>query len=162
MDHFSLPTDSLYISMRNKKIHRNFMGYTNHRTDVLLGLGVSSISETTEMFHQNEKVLPTYQQLVGDEKIPTFRGHCLNQEDQTRRNQILQFMTTGKVVLLDQQKQQAQSFLKEMLDDGLIQLTMNEMILTDIGRPFLRNACMFFDERLKKKNPTTQVFSKSL
>ena len=162
MDHFALPTDGLALATKNQSLHRNFMGYTNHRTDVLLGLGVSSISETTEMFHQNEKVLPTYQQLVGDEKIPTFRGHCLNQEDQTRRNQILQFMTTGKVVLLDQQKQQAQSFLKEMLDDGLIQLTMNEMILTDIGRPFLRNACMFFDERLKKKNPTTQVFSKSL
>ena len=65
MDHFALPTDGLALAAKNKNLHRNFMGYTNHRTDVLLGLGVSSISETADMFHQNEKVLPTYQQLVG-------------------------------------------------------------------------------------------------
>jgi oxygen-independent coproporphyrinogen III oxidase len=162
MDHFALPTDGLALAIKSKKLHRNFMGYTNHQTDVLLGLGVSSISETADIFHQNEKVLPTYQKLVSDGKTPTFRGHCLNLEDQARRHQILQFMTTGRVTLLDEQKRQAQEFLKEMLEDGLIEFTSNQMILTDIGRPFLRNACMFFDERLKNKNPTTQVFSKSL
>ena len=43
MDHFSLPTDSLALAMQDQSLHRNFMGYTCKSSDVLLGLGVSSI-----------------------------------------------------------------------------------------------------------------------
>jgi len=61
MDHFAKSTDSLYTARTNHTLHRNFMGYTDQKTDVLLGLGLSSISETPNMFHQNEKLLPKYQ-----------------------------------------------------------------------------------------------------
>lgn len=162
MDHFALPTDALAKALEAGTLHRNFMGYTDHRTEVLLGLGVSSISETPEMFHQNEKVLPTYQQLVAQAKIPTHRGHCLTNEDRARREQILRFMTQGRVELAADQEQAAQAFLAEMKNDGLIEIEGRELRLTDKGRPFLRNACIFFDERLKRKNPQTPIFSKSL
>ena len=74
-------------------LHRNFMGYTDHRTDVLLGLGVSAISEAPTCFHQNEKGLTDYKNAVNAGQIATLRGHLLNEEDQTQREQILQFMT---------------------------------------------------------------------
>src|SRR5690606_36094334 len=94
MDHFALPEDELSESMDSGKIHRNFMGYAERRTDVLLGLGVSSISETPTCFHQNEKVLPSYQKKVLEEKvIPTLRVHKLTEEDQRQREMILKFMT---------------------------------------------------------------------
>ncbi len=162
MDHFALPTDALAQSLKDGSLHRNFMGYTNHRTEVLLGLGVSSISETAEIFHQNEKLLPAYQQKVEQGEIATHRGHCLTEEDRDRREQILEFMTKGRVRLQNGQKQAAEDFLKEMKQDGLIEIADEEIRLTDKGRPFLRNACVFFDERLKKKNPTAPIFSKSL
>jgi oxygen-independent coproporphyrinogen-3 oxidase len=162
MDHFALPEDPLAKATVAKTLHRNFMGYTDHRTDVLLGLGVSSISETAEMFHQNEKVLPTYQQKVEAGEIASFRGHQLTTQDQERRQQILDFMTKGRVKITAEQKTEAQLFLSEMLKDELIVVTETEMILTEKGKPFLRNACVFFDERLKQKQPQTQVFSKSL
>ncbi len=162
MDHFALPEDSLSVAVREKKLHRNFMGYTNQKTNVLLGLGVSSISESLLSFHQNEKVLATYQQKIESVKLATHRGHQLTTEDQVRRAQILDFMTLGQVKLIEEQKQEVSVFLKEMLIDGLVELRDNLLIVTKKGKPFLRNACLFFDERLKRVKPTTQVFSQSL
>jgi oxygen-independent coproporphyrinogen-3 oxidase len=162
MDHFALPTDSLSVAAKNKSLHRNFMGYTDQKTDVLLGLGVSSISETPKSFHQNEKVFATYQQQVEAQEIPTHRGHVLTLEDQSRRQQILEFMTTGAVLLTAEQVSAAQSFLSEMLNDGLVKIQGQTLQLTEAGKPFLRNACLFFDERLKSQKPQTQVFSKAL
>jgi oxygen-independent coproporphyrinogen-3 oxidase len=49
-----------------------------------------------------------------------------------------------------------------MIEDGLVKINGSTLELTESGKPFLRNACLFFDERLKKLKPQTQVFSKSL
>lgn len=162
MDHFALPEDSLSVALKNKTLHRNFMGYTDQKTNVLLGLGVSSISETLYSFHQNEKVLANYQMKIEENKIPTHRGHVLTEEDQKRRAQILEFMCAGAVEIDSTQESVAKEFLTEMLEDGLVKISDHNLILTEAGKPFLRNACLFFDERLKRVKPNTQVFSRSL
>lgn len=162
MDHFALPEDSLTQSLDSGQLHRNFMGYADLRSQVMLGLGVSSISETPECFHQNEKTLPVYEKMVQEEQIPTFRGHILSKEDRIRREQILQFMTQGKVKLEKDQIKSVKEYLKEMLKDGLVVVESEEMVLTEKGRPFLRNACMALDERFRSKSPDKQVFSKAL
>jgi oxygen-independent coproporphyrinogen III oxidase len=46
MDHFAIPSDTLYKSMQNKNLHRNFMGYTASKTQAMIGLGVSSIGDS--------------------------------------------------------------------------------------------------------------------
>jgi oxygen-independent coproporphyrinogen-3 oxidase len=163
MDHFALATDNLSLAMNEKRLHRNFMGYTDQRTDVLLGLGVSSISETPYSFHQNEKVLPLYEASLNDGLIPTLRGHVLTEEDQIRRRQILKLMTEFKVDFLsNEQKAQASDFLAEMIKDHLVTIEGNTLRVLEAGRPFLRNACVFFDERLKVKQPQTRIFSQSI
>lgn len=163
MDHFALPTDSLALSQTDHTLHRNFMGYTDVRTDVLLGLGVSSISETPDCFHQNEKVLPVYERLVGEGKVPTLRGHKLNPSDQEHREQILKFMTTGEVELKSpDQESDVREFLHTLLEDHLIEIKNHRMRITENGKPFLRNACMALDERLRRQKPETRVFSQSL
>lgn len=162
MDHFALPSEALAMAMKNKTLHRNFMGYTDQKSNVMLGLGVSSISETPYSFHQNEKVLAKYEELIVADKLPTSRGHVLSEEDRERRDQILTLMTTSEVKLNDQQKIQSQEFLKEMINDGLVSLQHNTLMLTEAGKPFLRNMCMFFDEHLKRSKPQTRIFSQSL
>lgn len=162
MDHFSLPQDSLTKASRGQRLHRNFMGYTDRRTEVLLGLGVSSISETPECFHQNEKTLPVYEKRILDGDVPTHRGHILSEQDKKRREQILKFMTEGEVALFPEQLQEVQTLLSEMVQDGLVTFTGGTIKITETGKPFLRNACMALDERLLKQVPTTQVFSKAL
>jgi oxygen-independent coproporphyrinogen III oxidase len=163
MDHFALPSDTLTKAQNEGTLHRNFMGYTEMRTEVLLGLGVSSISETPECFHQNEKVLPLYEKKVKESVVPTLRGHRLSSEDQSQREQILRFMTQGEVTLRsDEQKQDVENFLADMIQDQLVTLTGRVLRITDLGRPFLRNACVVLDQRLRQQKPETRIFSKAL
>ena len=163
MDHFALPDDSLSRSEQSGHLHRNFMGYADRRTDVLLGLGVSAISEAPGCFHQNEKVLPVYERRVQNGEIPTFRGHILSANDRLRREQILRFMTRWEVELeSDAQVEDVGTFLRSLIDDGLVRIEGRTLRLSEQGRPFLRNACMALDDRLRKMAPQTKVFSQSV
>ena len=163
MDHFALSTDALSRAEASGALHRNFMGYVDRRTDVLLGLGVSAISEAPGCFHQNEKVLPVYERRVLAGEIPTLRGHVLSDEDRRRREQILRFMTQWSVELEgEEQARDVRLFLEPLLEDGIVELSGRTLRLTPEGRPFLRNACMALDSRLRAKAPETKVFSSSL
>ena len=157
MDHFALKTDSLYKSLENGKLHRNFMGYTANRTDLLLGLGVSSISETPDMFHQNEKKLTVYEREIESGKLATFRGHKL-----TDREIILKLMTKWEVVLTSEDKEDLKAYLKSALEDQLMSFKGDKLEVPEKGRPFLRNICMGLDKRLRSKNPDRKVFSQSI
>lgn len=162
MDHFALPHDGMAQAQRQGTLHRNFQGYTETRTSVLLGLGVSAISETPTCFHQNEKAFPVYERRVRQGEIPTFRGHLLSGEDRELREQILRFMTRFEVELHDDQSEDAKTFLSSLIDDGLVEVRDRKLKLTEGGRPFLRNACMFFDYRLRRQQPQAKTFSQAL
>lgn len=163
LDHFALPEDSLYKAHRAGELHRNFMGYTDQRTDVMIGLGVSSISEAPTCFHQNEKGLNDYKRRALAGEIPTLRGHLLNEEDRRQREQILAFMTQQQVLLHDdEQAQDVQAYLDELRQDGLVTFEGRQMQLTEEGRPFLRNAAMALDLRLRRHKPETRTFSQSV
>jgi oxygen-independent coproporphyrinogen-3 oxidase len=162
MDHFALPDDGLASAQRNGTLHRNFMGYTELRTQVLLGLGVSAISETPTCFHQNEKAFPVYERRVQQGEVPTLRGHLLSEEDRRLREQILTFMTRFEVELKPEQTRDATIFLDSLVSDGLVEVRDEKLTLTDRGRPFLRNACMFFDQRLRQQQERPRIFSQAL
>jgi oxygen-independent coproporphyrinogen-3 oxidase len=162
MDHFALPSDGMAAAQRQHTLHRNFQGYTERRTTVLLGLGVSAISETPTCFHQNEKAFPVYDRRVRQGEIPTLRGHLLSAEDRRLREQILEFMTRFKVELEPDQQEDAKLFLQPMIEDGLVKVSEDSLQLTEKGTPFLRNACMFFDQRLRSQEQRPQVFSQAL
>ncbi|MGJ8684681.1 MAG: oxygen-independent coproporphyrinogen III oxidase [Nonlabens sp.] len=168
MDHFALASDELNIAMVTKKLHRNFMGYSSSSTQAMIGLGVSSISDSWYGFAQNVKNITAYKKLLDQDQIPVYRGHLLNEEDLIIRKHILnlmcQFETSweqnGRLyftelpdVLID---------LKEMEADGLLVLESNSIIVPEKGRAFVRNICMAFDLRLKRKKPDTQLFSMTI
>lgn len=164
MDHFALATDSLFKASKEGKLHRNFMGYSHSKTQMMIGLGVSSISDTWYGFAQNVKDLDDYYQLLEWEKIPVFKGHILNEEDLIVRKHILNLMCNFETswenqdeFLLEMPKILEQ--LEEMETDGLIKIEPYKLKVTKSGKPFLRNICMAFDLRLKRKAPKTQLFS---
>jgi oxygen-independent coproporphyrinogen-3 oxidase len=162
MDHFALPTDGLSLAQAKGSLHRNFMGYADLRTDVLLGLGVSSISEAPGAFYQNEKVLPLWERKIAEGLIPGHRGHKLSIEDRRQRERILQFMTRGRAPLNQEEEADARLHLAPMLSDGLVTIDNGTLAITERGRPFLRNAAVFFDLRLRRAQPTQKLFSRSI
>ncbi|WP_299215292.1 oxygen-independent coproporphyrinogen III oxidase [uncultured Aquimarina sp.] len=164
MDHFALKSDSLYKSMKNESLHRNFMGYTVSKTKMMIGLGVSSISDSWYGFAQNVKGIEEYQNLVNEGIIPVYRGHILTKEDEIIRQHILNLMchfeTDWSTNLLHFDELADVSLrLREMENDGLVEITNHDIKVTKKGRPFVRNICMAFDLRLQQNKPDTQLFS---
>lgn len=162
MDHFALKTDRLLKALDEKGLHRNFMGYTDKKTDLLLGLGVSSISESDRMFHQNEKLLPKYQSELVSGEIPTHRGHILTDRDLVQRQKIMQLMTQYRLPIANTEEyQMVKEAAKEFLDEEMISLSEKELVILEKGHPFLRNICALFDEHLPQ-NKNQKLFSKSI
>ncbi|MEP0262597.1 oxygen-independent coproporphyrinogen III oxidase [Dokdonia sp.] len=164
MDHFALKTDTLYRAQRARSIHRNFMGYTASKTQVMIGLGVSAISDSWYSFAQNVKNLEEYQQLVHDGILPIYRGHILTPEDVIIRKHILHLMCSFETSWNDDslffpELPEVLVKLKELEKDGLIEIGSKKIVVTEKGRPFVRNICLPFDMRLQRKKPETQLFS---
>ncbi|MEM6261209.1 MAG: oxygen-independent coproporphyrinogen III oxidase [Bacteroidota bacterium] len=167
MDHFALPTDELYTALFDKELHRNFMGYTPSTSRLMVGLGVSSISDSWYGFAQNEKKVETYQARVAAGELPVFRGHMLTQEDLVLRQHILNLMCKLETSWVPDQLQtpvlaEVLPRLEELQRDGLIELTDTDLWVPPEGLPFIRNICMAFDARMWRKKPQTQLFSMTI
>ena len=167
MDHFARPNDSLYQAMNEGRLHRNFMGYTETNTRLMLSLGVSSISDSWYAFAQNEKVLEDYLARINSGQLPLMRGHLLTAEDLIIRQHILNIMCRMHTDWSDTAMQfaqlpQAVELLKPMQDDGLLEILPNGLKVTEQGRPFVRNIAMAFDVRLWAKQPETRLFSMTI
>lgn len=163
MDHFSLEHDELYQSLINGNIHRNFMGYSSSKTLLMIGLGMSAISDSWYAFAQNEKTVEDYQKRVEAGEIPVVRGHILTEEDLIIRQHILNLMcrleTSWSENTYLPEIQQSLEKLKEMEADGLVKLSENHITITEKGRAFTRNVAMTFDLRMLRKQPETRIFS---
>lgn len=166
MDHFAKVSDSLYQSYQNLSLHRNFMGYTSSKTTVMIGLGASSISDSENAFAQNEKHIETYTKLVNEKQFPVVKGHALTTEDLILRKAILeiicQFQTDLTKVYPIIEKSELNKRLQEFLNDGLILINDDQLEVTELGKTFVRNICMSFDEHLIQNKPETQLFSMTI
>ena len=167
MDHFALKHDSLYKAVENKTIHRNFMGYSSQKTQLMVGLGMSSISDSWYGFAQNVKTVEEYQKIVGQGRIPIFRGHLLTEEDLVLRKHILNLMCHFKTSWTKKDQQTPMLFkglakMKELEKDGLIKIEDKQLTVTEKGKVFIRNICMCLDARMLRNKPTTAIFSQTI
>ncbi len=167
MDHFALRKDSLFKAVETGNLHRNFMGYTESKTQLMIGLGVSSISDSWYGFAQNSKSVEEYQDLVSQGILPVYRGHMLTNEDLVIRKHILNLMcrmTTSWNNPEDQfpELNDILQNLKEMQADGILVINKSNLQITEKGRPFVRNICMAFDLLLQRNMPQTQLFSMTI
>jgi len=167
MDHFALKSDSLYKAVEGKTLHRNFMGYSAGKTKLMVGLGMSSISDSWYSFAQNVKTVEEYQEIVNNGEFPVFRGHLLHDEDLVIREHILNMMCHLETNWSDERLQftdldKSLEKLTEMENDGLVVISEDGLTIPEKGRPFVRNICMAFDLRLIANKPTTKVFSSTI
>jgi oxygen-independent coproporphyrinogen-3 oxidase len=167
MDHFALKDDGLFVSAKHGKLHRNFMGYTASKTQLMIGLGVSSISDSWYAFAQNEKSIEAYYARLEENPIPVYRGHILTNEDIIIRKHIVNLMCQFKTSWEDPSLQFSElpivlEQLNELEQDGLLHLKENTITVTEKGKPFVRNICMAFDLHLLRKAPETKLFSMTI
>ncbi len=142
------------------------MGYTAGKTKLMIGLGMSSISDSWYGFAQNEKTVEGYAETVNNGIIPIFRGHLLTETDLIIRKHILNLMcnletewSLGLPLLI---KKEIIGRLQEMVADQLIEITDNKVIVKEEGRMYIRNICMAFDLKLIENKPNTRLFSMTI
>ncbi len=147
MDHFALPADALYLAMQSGQLHRNFMGYTEHNSSFMIGLGTSAISDLGTAYGQNVKTVENYIDLVEAGQLPVFKGHIMSEFEQETRSLILdiicnRWMTSNDVEGLPEDRK---LIFEEMISEGLISVEWNDFKVTEKGVQFLRNICAVFD-----------------
>ena len=163
MDHFALPSDSLHTAMSKGTMHRNFMGYTDMTTGLLLALGCSSISDCGTAFAQNIKTVEAYQEAISKGEFAITKGHVLTEEDTEVQKIILDIMCKGKAdfsSLATDKDFFAASVqrLRLLEEDHLLELHQHTLLVTELGKGFLRNIGACFDRYLQQQQ-SQQLFS---
>lgn len=170
MDHFAKPDDELSVAQANKKLHRNFQGYTTHGNCDLIGLGVSSISQIGDHYLQNTPVMDTYEHAIAAGELALFKELTLKEEDIIRRTGIMSLLCHLELnyqALSEEFGIDAKAFFAESIErlapmeqDQLVEITDQAVTITEKGRLLARNICMEFDEYLAQKNGKN--FSKAI
>ncbi|HSR40194.1 MAG TPA: hypothetical protein VLL95_14895, partial [Phnomibacter sp.] len=152
MDHYALPNDSLYQAWRSGTLHRNFMGYTTQHTSLLVGLGVSSISDAGFAFAQNHKTLSEYYQAIEAGELAVCKGYTLSREDELFRRYILDVCCRGQLEFDPSSKEVLEEYcfpeLEKLEADGLVNCNAQGLQVTATGRNFIRNIARCFDLHL--------------
>jgi oxygen-independent coproporphyrinogen-3 oxidase len=165
MDHFALPHDDLFSAHVHGKLHRNFMGYTTSESDLLIGLGASAISDAFYGYAQNEKRVESYLRAIRENGLAVIKGHVLTEDELCRRACILQLSCRGSLAPELMEKvidADIEGKLSVMEEDVLIKLSPEVgLLVTDTGRPFLRNICSVFDQYFGKTG-NQPMYSKSI
>ena len=159
MDHYALPEDELAQALKNRTLHRNFMGYTTLHNMAQIGVGVSAISDFGDSYWQNPKELDQYMEETANNKLIPRRGLLLEKEDQLRRKVIETLMCHGEITIQDfeflyeldfrQHFAEAWTQLEKFEEEGLVKLSPTKIELTPLGMLFTRNLAMPFDRHLK-------------
>ncbi|MGA9779623.1 MAG: oxygen-independent coproporphyrinogen III oxidase [Limisphaerales bacterium] len=158
MDHFAKPTDELAIAQREKKLQRNFQGYSTRAGSDIYAFGMSSISQIPDAYWQNEKELPKWQEAVDAGKVPLNRAYFVTDEDKIRRETIMRVMCDLSLDFAAMSQKLGinfeQHFEKELASlapfetDGLVKRNSTGLEVTEAGRLFIRNIAMCFDNTL--------------
>ncbi len=166
MDHFALPEDQLCKAKKSGNLHRNFMGYTTSPSEMLIGLGASSISDIGLGFAQNEKSIEFYEQSLKENKLPIIKGHIQTSEDLTTRMLIMDLICRGEAdipyFIWEKLPYESLKTIFEMEDEGLIKREGMTISVTPDGTAIVRNICAQFDLRMTASKEQKVTFSKSI
>jgi oxygen-independent coproporphyrinogen-3 oxidase len=149
LDQFALPHDSLAVAAAEGRLSRNFNGYTTLPATHLLGLGMSAIGEVAGSTVQNDADLAGWHARIQRRELATVRGHRLTEDDRRRRAAIQSLMCNLELPLAlgEGLGDSLDSFLA-FADDGLVERRGDRVVVTAIGRYFLRTLCTAFDAYL--------------
>jgi oxygen-independent coproporphyrinogen-3 oxidase len=162
MDHFAKPNDELAVAQRNKQLQRNFQGYSTRAGSDIYAFGMSAVSQTPDVYWQNEKELPKYQASVDAGNVPLHKAYIVSDEDKIRRETIMRTMCdlsldfagmSAKLgINFEQHFEKELAALAPFAADGLVKQKPGGLEVTDAGRLFIRNIAMCFDNTLGAAN----------
>lgn len=154
LDHFCMAGDDMLRARDEKKLARNFQGYTTDAADVLLGFGLSSIGRLPQGFAQNHANITEYSAAVLRGDLPTARGYAMMGEDYLRSDVIsdlMCYLSADIEQILQRHGYSADLFDKtlagfaDMEAEGLLQCKGRQLRIDPAARQMVRVAAARFD-----------------
>jgi oxygen-independent coproporphyrinogen-3 oxidase len=171
MDHFGRREDELAQAARERRLHRNFMGYTTRPAPHQLAFGMSGIGDLADSFVQNDAKLGDYQKALDAGRLPVVRGMQRSRDDRLRRSVIMHMMCnlelpynlTVEEFGVDVREALGPELqrMTPYINEGFLTLEPQRMLVTPLGRFFIRNICMEFDAYLHTSGDKP-LFSKTI
>lgn len=161
MDHFARPGDELAVARAERRVHRNFMGYTVLPADDLVAFGITAIAAVSGTFAQNDHHLASYYRALDAGRLPIVKGYVLDADDLLRAHVISTLMCNFELRFAEVERRFGIDFrrafavelaeLAPLAADGLLEIDGGALRATDTGRLFIRNVCMPFDAHLRRR-----------
>jgi oxygen-independent coproporphyrinogen-3 oxidase len=158
LDHFARAGDALVARQRERRLHRNFQGYTTDEAAALIGFGTSSISRLPQGYAQNEARTVAWRDAIASGRLATARGLELTDEDRVRHAIIERLMCDLEVDLAEiaaRHQRSLDDFADEIValvpltDRGLVSVSGGTIRVAPDARPFVRHVCAVFDQYLE-------------
>ncbi len=159
-DHFARPDDPMAVAARNGTLRRNFQGFTDDQSEVLLGVGATAITCTPEVILQNEKNLGAYRDRVADGLPPATLG-VRRATDDRERGLIIEELLCGRAADLSAfaDIRLVELRLQPFLLKRLCTLADNRLQVTADGLPYARAIASCFD---RYRNHPSERFSNAI
>ncbi len=159
-DHFALPGDPLERAGADAMVRRNFQGFTDDQSNILIGLGASAISEFPDRIIQNQKNTGRYRNLLANGQLPASVGIRRSHDNQIHGAIIEQILANGEADLspLGDTQSYAAMFAS-FINRGLVEIVGQKLVLDASARPYARSIAAVFDEF---RGQTSGMFSQAV
>lgn len=135
-DHFALPEDPLATAAMHGGVHRNFQGFTDDDSEILLGFGASAITMLPGLLVQNEKNVGVYRDKARSGKLATARGYMLDATDIEQAHRIERLLCDGSAIMPSDARTRA--MLQPFEARSLTRWNGQMLTIEEKGRPYAR------------------------
>lgn len=157
LDHAARPDDPLALALADRRLRRNFQGYTDDTAPTLIGIGASAISSFAQGHAQNAATVPPWREAIRSGRLAIVRGIEPDADDRLRGLLIERLMCSLALDIgaacrehgVDPRRfVEVLPRLDAMAADGLVEREGWRIAVTPRGRPFLRAVAALFDRHL--------------
>ncbi|TFI59671.1 oxygen-independent coproporphyrinogen III oxidase [Sphingomonas parva] len=144
-DHFARPGDAIAVAAREKRLHRNFQGFTDDGSQVLIGLGATAISQFPGLIVQNEKNSGRYRMLATSGRLTASRGIVRTCDDHRRGKIVESLLCHGEAHAGGHRDADLTERLAPFEALGLLAWDGPMLRIAEAGRPYARAIASVFD-----------------
>ena len=145
-DHFAKAgSDPLAAAVTSGRLRRNFQGFTDDPSDVLIGLGASAISSFAGLIAQNEKNSGRYRMKAGEGQLTVTRGIHRSADDRYRGSIIEKLLCEGRSRVGARMFAEVAPRLSPFIERRLVSIDREWLRIEPDGLPYARTIASFFD-----------------
>ncbi len=151
-DHYAKPDNPLARADIERRLRRNFQGFTDDLAETTIGVGASAIGCIDGLYAQNAKELPDYYARIGRGELATSRGLALSPRERTIAAAIRDLLCLGEAdvsaALARLSPHEANAVcgrLDALETDGVIEWRGDVVTLAADARPLARVVAMALD-----------------